>query len=83
MEKYFRKLEVGTSKTLVSYMLSGILGEERPQKFQAEACFLPVEVSIKAVVRGTKGTRYICLSFSYFESDSSRKASRNADVAHT
>lgn len=83
MEKYFRKLEVGTSKTLVLYMLRGILREERTPKFQADACFLPEEVSVTAVVRDTKGTHYICLSFSYFESDSSRKASQNADVAHT
>jgi len=83
MEKYFRKLEVGISKNLVSFMLSGILGGERTQKFQADACFLPNEISVTTVVRDTKGTHCICLSFSYCESDSSRKASRNADVAHT
>lgn len=79
--KYFWKLEVGTSKTFVSYMLSGILGEERTQKFQADARFLPDEVCWTAAVMDTKGTHYICLSFSYCESDSS-KASRNSDVAH-
>ena len=83
VEKYFRKLEVGVSKHFVSCMLNGILGEERTQKFQADACFLPDEVSVTAVVRDTKGTHCICLSFSYCESDSSRKASRNADIAHT
>jgi hypothetical protein len=70
-------------KTLTSHKLSGILGEERAQKFRAHACFVPDTVPITVVVRDTKGTYCIRLSFSYCESDSSRKASRNVDVAHT
>jgi hypothetical protein len=56
VEKFFRKLEVGISKKSCIYMLSG---EERTQKFQADACFLPDEVSVTAVVRDTKGTQYL------------------------
>jgi len=63
VEKCFRKLEVGISKTLVSYMLNRIFGHERTQKFQADARFLPCEVSLPAVVKDTKGTQYLHVVF--------------------
>jgi hypothetical protein len=67
----------------ISNKLSGLLGEERTHKFQAHACFVPDKVPVTVVVRDTNGTHCICLSFSCCESDSSRKASRSVDVAHT